>query len=189
MGILYKDKTIKRYLDDLAAKTPTPGGGSAAALCACLAASLVSMVVNFTLGKPKYLKYERKLRIILNQSESLGKEFLRLVDLDIAAYNSKNIRNALNVPFMTARLCFEGIKLCPMLVKMGNVSLISDTALAAIFFESGFASASFNVKINLKHMNDDKLSKAITKELDRKNKVIKKLRIQVEEKVGKIIRG
>jgi formiminotetrahydrofolate cyclodeaminase len=186
---MYKDQSIKFYLDDLAAKLPAPGGGSASALNAAMGAALISMVVNFTLGKPKYAGYEKELRGILNKSESLRKEFLRLVDLDVTAYKSKNIRDALNVPFMLARLCFEGIKLCPMLIKKGNINLISDVALAVVFLEAGFVSACFNVDINLKNLGDKKLTRVIREELKQKNKLVKKIRMETEEKVGEIIRG
>ena len=54
---MYKNRAVEDYLDELAAKLPVPGGGSSCALCAAMAAALVSMVVNFTLGKPKYAKY------------------------------------------------------------------------------------------------------------------------------------
>jgi len=185
----YKDEALKKYLDDLAAKLPAPGGGSAAALTAALGASLISMVVNFTLGKPKYAKFEEELKAILEKSENLRKEFLRLVDLDVVAYESKNIRDALDVPFMVCRLCFEGIKLCPPLVTKGNVNLISDVAVAAILLESAFGSAYFNVGINLKSLNDRKLTLAIREELRQKEKSIKRMRIDTEDKVGKIIRG
>jgi len=177
------------YINDLAARLPAPGGGSAAALNSAMAAALISMVVNFTLGKPKYERYEEELKDILNKSESLRKEFLNLVDLDVTAYKSKNIRDALNVPFMVARLCFEGIKLCPALTRKGNVNLISDVAVAAVFFEAGFASACFNVEINLKNLGDKKLAKVIRGELKKKNQLIRKIRIETEEKVGEIIRG
>lgn len=185
----YKYKTLERYLDDLAGKLPAPGGGSAAALTASLGASLISMVVNFTLGKPRYAKFEEELKKILEQSEKLRHECLRLVDLDVVAYQSKNIRDALNVPFMLSRLCFEGIKLCPPLVTKGNVNLLSDVAVAAILLESGFASAYFNVEINLKLLGDKKLTRSVRAELIRKEKTIKRIRLQMEEKVGKIIRG
>ena len=115
--MIYKNESLKKYLDDLAGKLPAPGGGSAAALNAALGVSLISMVINFTLGKPKYAKYEADLKKDLVKSEKLRSEFLRLVDLDIAAYNSKDTREALNVPFMIARLCFEAIKICPELIK------------------------------------------------------------------------
>ena len=186
---MYKDASLKKYLDDLAAKLPAPGGGSAAAMNAAMGISLVSMVINFTLGKPKYAQYESELKKMLERSEGLRKEFLGLVDLDVTAYKSKNTRDALNIPFMLARLCFEAIKLCPVLIKKGNVNLISDVSVAAIFLESAFASAYCNVVINLKILDDKKLSAVMRKELDQKEKRIKRIRKLVEEKVGKIIRG
>lgn len=184
----YKDETLKKYLDDLAAKLPAPGGGSAAALTAGLGASLISMVVNFTLGRPKYAKYEDELKAISEKSERLRGEFLNLVDLDAVAYKSKNIRDALNVPFMVSRLCLEGIKLCPPLIKKGNTRLISDVAVAAFLLEAAFAAAYFNVEINLKSLGDKTLTKSIRKELIQKEKTIKKIRQNTEEKVGEIIR-
>ncbi|MDI6606775.1 MAG: cyclodeaminase/cyclohydrolase family protein [Candidatus Omnitrophota bacterium] len=186
---MYKDGSLKKYLDDLSAKLPAPGGGSAAALSAALGVSLISMVVNFTLGKPKYARYEDDLKEILKNSEELRGEFLNLVDLDVSAYKSKNIRDALDVPFMLARLAFEGIKLCPPLLKRGNINLISDVAVAAVLLESAFSSAVYNVDINLKVIADKKLSAPIRKELLRKDKAIKKIRLQTEVKVGEIIRG
>lgn len=183
----YKEESLKKYLEDLAAKLPAPGGGSAAALTAAMGVSLVSMVVNFTLGKPKYAQYENELRAILEKSEKLREEFLNLVDLDVVAYKSKNIRDALDVPFMVCRLCLEGIKLCPPLIKKGNKNLISDVAVAAIFLESAFSSACFNVEINLKSLNDKKLTKVIVKELMQKEKIVKKIRLQTEVKVDEII--
>ena len=186
---MYREESLKKYLDDLAAKLPAPGGGSAAALSAALGASLISMVVNFTLGKPKYAQFEEELKAILVNSEKLKGEFLNLVDLDVVAYESKNLRDALDIPFMVCRLCFEGIKLCPSLIKKGNINLISDVAVAAVLLESAFACARFNVEINLKSLGDKKYARAIRKELQQKEKLIKKIRSQTEVKVNEIIRG
>ncbi len=185
----YKTESLKKYLDDLAAKLAAPGGGSAAALAAAMGAALISMVVNFTLGKPRYAEHEGELKQMLEKSEKLREEFLNLVDSDVAAYKSKNIRDALNVPFMVARLCLEAIKLCPPLISKGNVNLISDVAVAAIFLESAFTSAVFNVEINLKSLGDKKLSSTVKKELTAKAKTVKKIRQETEVKVGQIIRG
>lgn len=185
----YIEENLKKYLDDLAAKLPAPGGGSAAALTAGLGMALVSMVVNFTMGKPRYAEYEKELKEILSKSESLRVELLNLVDLDVQAYKSKNLRDALNIPFMVCRLSFEGMKLCPPLINKGNINLISDVAVAAVLLESGFSAAYFNVEINLKSLNDRKLAGTIRKELKQKGKTVRKIRLQTEEKVGKIIRG
>ena len=184
----YQNQSLKKYLDDLAAKLPAPGGGSAAALNAAMAAALVSMVVNFTLGKPKYAKYEKELQQIFDKSEKLRHEFMRLVDLDVTAYKSGNLRDALNVPLMNCRLCYEGARLCPPLIKKGNINLVSDVAVAAIMFESAFAAAYFNVDINLKLLKDKKLAVTTRKELKKKGSVTRRIRLNTEEKVGKIIR-
>jgi formiminotetrahydrofolate cyclodeaminase len=188
MTIQYKNDTLEKYLDDLAAKLPAPGGGSAAALTASLGACLISMVINFTLGKPKYSKYEVELKKILDESEQLRNRFLDLVDLDVTAYKSKNIREALDVPLMVCRLCFEGIKLCPRLIKKSNTNLISDVGVAAILLVSAFTSAELNVEINLRILSDKKLTKMIRKELTSKRNLIKRLRQKTEVKVGEIIR-
>jgi formiminotetrahydrofolate cyclodeaminase len=185
----YKTQSLNKYLNDLSAKLPAPGGGSAAAFNAAMGAGLISMVVNFTLGKPKYAAFEDELKSILAESEKLKTDLLELVDLDVEAYQSKDIRKAIDVPFMLSRLCYQAAKLCPPLVKKGNLSLISDVAVAAVFLESAFVAAGFNVEINLKISGDKKLAQGIRQELGRMHKVIVKIRKNTEASVGKIIRG
>jgi formiminotetrahydrofolate cyclodeaminase len=185
----YKNQTLTKYLNDLAAKIPAPGGGSAAALNAALGASLLSMVVNFTLGKPKYAAFQKELKLIFAKSERLRKQFLELVDRDVLAYQSKNIHKALAIPFETARLCCQAVQLCPPLVKRGNLNLISDVAVAAVLLESAFAAACFNVEINLKSLADAKLTRKVGKELSRLHKIVVKIRKNTEDSVGKVIRG
>lgn len=186
---MYKDSPIKEYLNDLAAKLPAPGGGSASALTAALAVALISMVANFTIGKPKYKQYEEEIKSILEKSEKLRGELLNLVDLDVVAYKSKNIKDCLDVPFMICRLCGEAIKLCPPLLQKGNVNLISDVGVAAVLLESAFVSAYFNVDINLKAFTDKELARDMKKELDERGENIRKIRSEMEAKVGEIIRG
>ncbi len=185
----YKDRDLNTYLEDLAAKLAAPGGGSAAAMSAAMGASLISMVVNFTVGKPRYSSYDADLRKMLNRCEKLREELTRLIDLDVVAYKSRNIRDALDVPLMVCRLSYEGMRLCPALIKKGNVNLISDVAVAAIMLEAAFTSAYFNVEINLKALKDERLSKAVRKELLHKEALVKKTRKLVEEKIGKVVRG
>jgi len=186
--MLYKKQSLEKYIFDLSAKLAVPGGGSSAALCAAMAAALVSMVVNFTLGKEKYARYEKELKGILNKADRLKADCLELVDLDIKAYESKDPRKAMDVPFCLARLCFEGLKLLPGLVNKANKNLISDLAVAAILFESAFSAAVVNVEINLRMLDDKKLAKAVNFELAAKAKSVAKIRPAVEKKVRKILK-
>ncbi len=68
-----KDKSIEIFLDELASKQATPGGGSAAAVMGAQAAALVSMVCNLTIGKPKYAAVELELRDLLGEAKCCGK--------------------------------------------------------------------------------------------------------------------
>ncbi|MBU0548765.1 MAG: cyclodeaminase/cyclohydrolase family protein [Candidatus Omnitrophica bacterium] len=185
---MYRNKSLKIYLNDLAAKLPAPGGGSAAALTAAEGSALISMVVNFTLGKSKYARYHRDLLKALAGSEKIRARFIELVDLDVAAFKSKDINKSLSVPLEIARLCFDALKLCPPLVKKGNINLISDVAVAAILLEAGFSSALFNVRINLKYLKNRKRRDKINKELDKKKSGIIKIRRNLEERIDEIIR-
>ena len=133
--------------------------------------------------------FQKELKAILVKSEKLRKYFLELVDLDVLAYRSKNIRKSLAVPLKLARLCCQAAKLCPPLISKGNVNLISDVAVAAVFLESAFVAACFNVQINLKSLADTKLTRQLSKELNQLYKIILKIRRNTEDNVGKVIRG
>ncbi len=158
---MYANKCLRKYLDDLAAKKPAPGGGSAAALVGALACALLSMVANFTVGKEKYKKYEKEIKNALQKSERIRKRLLQLVDLDVEAYmcvveardkseKHKKIafKKAACVPTEIARLCYEAINLCPILAEKGNKNLVSDVSVAAEFLLAAFKSALINVEIN-----------------------------------------
>ncbi len=185
----YKNQSLTKYLDDLAARLPAPGGGSAAALNAALAASLISMVVNFSLGKPRYARFQKELRAIFIKSERLRKQFLVLVDLDVLAYQSNRILRQLAVPLRLAGLCCQAAQLCPSLIKKGNINLISDVAVAAVLLDSAFVSAYFNVEINLKNLGQPKTTQKTRREMKRMYKIVCKIRKNTEAAVGKIIRG
>jgi methenyltetrahydrofolate cyclohydrolase len=185
----YKNQTLTQYLNDLSAKLPAPGGGSAAALAGALGAALLSMVVKFTLGKPRYAPFEKELTRILGKAEASRKELLELADADIAAYLSKNAAKSLGVPLAVARSSAQAISLCPPLAKKGNINLISDVAVAAALLEAAFTSAVYNVQVNLKNLPDPRRGKKICKELEGLRKIVLKARKTTEERVGKVIRG
>jgi formiminotetrahydrofolate cyclodeaminase len=186
---MYKNESLKKYLDDLSAKLPAPGGGSASAMAAAMGAGLLSMVINFTLGKPKYARHEKDMAKLLDETEKFRLEFLRLVDLDVIAYKSKNLREAFDVPLLVARFCFQASRYCLILLKKGNANLITDVAVAIDLLEAAFSSAYWNVKINLKFLKDKSLSRKTKVELDKKLKTIRKIKQTVEVEVGKIIGG
>lgn len=166
---MYASNTLRAYLDNLAARKPTPGGGSAAALTGALGCALLSMVCNYTIGKEKYKSAEKKIKGILKQTERLRKRFLALVDLDAQAYSKvfnsrkgspyvyqRNLFYAIRVPLEICALAVEGYKFCPALSGRANKYLISDVYVAKELLKSCFKSGEFNVIINFPQIKDKK---------------------------------
>jgi formiminotetrahydrofolate cyclodeaminase len=171
------EQTIAHFLDALAAKQSTPGGGGAAALTGSQAAALVSMVINFTLGNPKYAAVEEEMAAHLVRSEALRGELLALADADVAAFTAVSacygmprsteaekaartaamqaaLQEAARVPLRTARACLGVLELVAPVAARGNVNVVSDAATALLLAEAALRSALVNVDINLKLIKD-----------------------------------
>jgi formiminotetrahydrofolate cyclodeaminase len=177
---MYIDESIKRYVDDLAAKLPAPGGGSAAALTGTLGISLILMVLNYTVGKEKYKKFEAALNPALETAKELKKKLSLLVDKDVEAYKrvsatfnsedgtikEKSLKDAAGVPIEICNCSYEALKICKNIMDKTNKNLITDIAVAAEFLEAAYNSALFNIKINLKGIKDSEFSKNIEKVIE-----------------------
>ena len=167
---MYIDKPIKVYLDDLAAKKPAPGGGSAAALSAAIGAGLISMVANYTVGNQAYKAHQDMVADILVRAEKYRSELEALLDKDVEAYGKLAeglkvsgkagdkvevlYKEAVKPPFEICVIASECLKLCKTIAEFGNRNLITDVAIAAIMLEGAFFSAKFNVYINMKYIKD-----------------------------------
>jgi formiminotetrahydrofolate cyclodeaminase len=85
---MVKDISIELFLDDLASRKPTPGGGSAAAVMGAMGAALVSMVCNLTMGRTQYPDFEEKLKSVLTKAEELRRDLIKMIEEDVQAFNS-----------------------------------------------------------------------------------------------------
>ncbi|TDT50809.1 cyclodeaminase/cyclohydrolase family protein [Fonticella tunisiensis] len=173
--------SVKEFMDKLYSSMPAPGGGSAAALGACIGAALAGMVFNLTTGKKFYNEYDDSVKEKINKSllraGELKDEFLELMDEDINAFNKvmaafklpkeseeeKDIRSrsiqeaykgAMEVPLKMARKAIEIFDLLEISAKYGNPNAISDAGVGALFALSALESAVLNVRINLAAIKD-----------------------------------
>ena len=80
---MLKDMKIKNFLDMLASKSATPGGGSVAALTGTMGAALISMVSNLTVGKEQYKEVEDDIKDLLKKSESFRTTLEELMEKDV----------------------------------------------------------------------------------------------------------
>src|SRR5215212_6375936 len=79
--------TVDDFIDQLASANPTPGGGSASALAGAMAAAMVEMACNLTVGREKFRDVEEDLKVVLARAGELREQLLAAVDEDTEAYN------------------------------------------------------------------------------------------------------
>ena len=174
------DKKISNFLDELASNSPTPGGGSVAALAGALGAALISMVGNLTVGKKKYEDVEEDIKKIISSSEKLRYELSQLIEEDVKVFNNfmatykmpketedeKKVRaekiqesliEAAKVPLRVAYKCLDILSLSKEVAEKGNVNVVSDAGAAVLMAEAALESAILNVKINLRMIKDEKV--------------------------------
>ncbi len=192
--------TTGAFVDALAAQSSTPGGGGAAALTGSMAAALVSMVINFTVGKKKYAAVEDEMRGLLAESERLRGELLALADADADAFTAVSatygmpketdaekeartaamqdaLKHAAEVPFVTAQKCLEVIKLAGPVGENGNPNVVSDAATAIYLAQAALLAGIANVNVNLKLIKDEPFVDEWEK---RRNAVLNDMRTSVE---------
>lgn len=168
--------SIGDWLDSLAAKQPTPGGGAVAALCAAIAAAQLQMVAAYTTG-PKWQDRETRMNELAKTLSELRATALDLIHADSEAFsavgsayglpksndNEKSVRksaiqkaliNASQPPIDTARLAIKLVPIAVELAKTGNPSVISDVAVAATMARSALESAIVNIEINQHSIKD-----------------------------------
>jgi len=181
--------TGNNFIDELAAGTPVPGGGSAAAYAGAMGAALVAMVARLTLGKPKYEKVEGQIQGILSEVEILREVLTAAVDADSAAFNAviaayrlpkdTSEANALRlesiqeatleaaqVPFETARKSLRVLQLAVQIAALGNTNAITDAGTAAALAQAAIEGAGYNVRVNILGLKDSGTAKKLLKELE-----------------------
>ncbi|PKM11670.1 MAG: methenyltetrahydrofolate cyclohydrolase [Gammaproteobacteria bacterium HGW-Gammaproteobacteria-3] len=172
-----KDKTLQVFLDELAGKAPTPGGGSVAAILGAQAAALISMVCNLTIGKPRYAEVEAAMQDLLQQSEALRAQLTALIQADVDVFDRLTagyalpkttpaeqaarsdavqtiLKQAAEVPLACAGACAEAIRLSQSAADIGNLNVVSDAGVAAMAAYAGLKSAALNVYVNVGSLKD-----------------------------------
>jgi len=178
----YGNMSISTFLNQLSSAAPAPGGGSVAALSGAMAAALILMVCNLTIGKEKFARSEQEIKEIKQQATELRHTLVDAVDADINAYNrviacyrlpkaskqervdrreslQQALKKATEVPYHTAEACYRVLELNRKLPGIGNPSAVSDVAVSVRLAEAGLQSALYNVDINCNYIKDEVYTK------------------------------
>jgi len=168
------DKKVSNFLDELASNSPTPGGGSVAALAGALGVALISMVGNLTVGKKKYEEVGEDIKRIISSSEKLRYELSQLIEEDVKVFNNfmstykmpketedeKKVRAekiqeslimAAKVPLKVAYKCLDILSLSKEVAEKGNINVVSDAGVAVLMAEAALESA---IILSLIHISE-----------------------------------
>jgi len=165
---------VAPFIEQLAAPTATPGGGSAAAASGAMAAGLAGMVAQMSRGKKAYVQYESQLSAAIARLEQLRGELKSAIDADAESYNavmkayksakessdggraiSAALQQATGVPLGVAEAAFEVERIAASLRAITNPKMSSDLTTAIALAIAAKTGALANVEINLESMNPD----------------------------------
>jgi myo-inositol-1(or 4)-monophosphatase len=151
--------TLDGWLEDLAAGTPAPGGGSAAALAGTLAGALVTMVARLTTSRKSHAAVQGRVEAIFAEAKGLRAELRRLVDEDAAAYarvaaasreaKDDALMGAVQTPLAIARAAVRLIALAREIATIGNPNARSDATVGEMLARAALAAAAENVRVNV----------------------------------------
>jgi len=163
---------VEPFIEQLAAPTATPGGGSAAAASGAMAAGLAGMVAAMSRGKKAYAQYEAPLSEAIARLAGLREELKAAIDADAASYNAvmkaykaareagdegkalvnAALREAAGVPLGVAERAAEAARIAEGLRAISSPMMGSDLTTAVALAQAAITGALANVDINLGSM-------------------------------------
>jgi len=165
---------VEPFVEQLAAPTATPGGGSASAAAGAMAAALAHMVAAMSRGKKAYVQYESELSAAIGQLAQLREELKAAVDADAESYNAvmkaykqakeaadgeaviqAALKQATSVPLGVAERAREVRGLAEKLGPVTNPNMKSDLTTASALARAAIEGALANVEINLASIKDE----------------------------------
>ena len=198
-------------LDELAAPTPTPGGGSAAAYAGAMGAGLVAMVAGLTIGKKKYAEVEAEMQAIRAVAENLRAELTQAVGDDAASFevlmatfkllketeDQKDTRNnaivnatlnAAHIPLHVSSAAIKVMELALKCAQHANLNAISDSMSGFAMARAALTAAGYNVRININSLEDKSAGDRMLIELaeleEEADKLEKQIRAIMKERGG-----
>jgi glutamate formiminotransferase/formiminotetrahydrofolate cyclodeaminase len=181
--------TVRGFIEEIAARSSAPGGGSASATIAAIGTALGSMVAKLTYGVRKFETVQPRMQKAIPILHELTGQLIPMIDADTSAFNDylegvrmpqssqkeKTARNdamqaglktAIQVPLTTMRLGDQAWDSLCEVAGYGNPASSSDTLVGARALETGIWGAYQNVLINMMDIQDDAYKEEVLREAE-----------------------
>ncbi|HYF93216.1 MAG TPA: cyclodeaminase/cyclohydrolase family protein [Symbiobacteriaceae bacterium] len=181
---------IVDFCSQLAAGTPTPGGGAAAAVSGAMGASLVAMVAGLTAGREKYAAVNDEMVALQETGNHETVALLRCADADGEAFDKvmaafalpkgtdeekaarqkaiqAGYREATLSPLETMKHAIIVMRGALAAAGRGNLNALSDAYVGFLTANAGFEGALWNVAINLGSLKDESFKEAVLADVSR----------------------
>jgi len=182
--------TLRGFIEEIAARSSAPGGGSASAAIAAIGAALGSMVAKLTHGVRKFEEVQPHMQKAIPVLHELTYQLIPMIDADTSAFNDymagvrmpqsteeekqlridcmqAGLKTAIQVPLTTMRLGDRAWDSLIEVAKYGNPASSSDTLVGARALETGIWGAWQNVLINMTDIQDTAYKEEILGEAEK----------------------
>lgn len=180
---------LNQFIKSIAARTSTPGGGSASAAIAAMGVGLGCMVAQLTYGVRKFQDVETHMRNSIPTLHHICHELIPMIDADTDAFNlyveairlpkntdaEKSIRetamqdglmHAIEVPLAVMHMANGAWDAMIDVARYGNIASKSDIEVGAKALEAGIWGAHKNVVINMENIIDEEYQQSTMVEAD-----------------------
>lgn len=161
------------FLEQVASKAPSPGGGAVASVVGAIAASLGRMVIAYSVGKKSLEQHQGTLERGAALLTKTAEHLLELAEEDARAYTKLNellklpehderrtrefasaVDGAIAAPMGIVDACGDLLELLASLQPITNRYLKSDLVIAAILAQAGLRAGWWNVLVNMPLLTD-----------------------------------
>jgi methenyltetrahydrofolate cyclohydrolase len=162
------DRSLGQLLEQVAAESPSPGGGSSCGLACALAAGLVQMAASFTLARSEYAERHERMAAIRARAGELRADAVALAERELHVYGAvldvlrlpedepgraerldAALSDAADSPLAVARTAAEVAELAAETARTGNRHLRGDAVAGALLAEAACAAAARLADLNL----------------------------------------
>jgi formiminotetrahydrofolate cyclodeaminase len=162
------DRSLGQLLEQVAAESPSPGGGSSCALACAMGAGLVEMAAAFTMARVEYADRHERMAAMRARAGELREVALALAEEELHVYEAvldvlrepaeepgraerldAALSDAADSPLAVARTAAEVAELAAETARTGNRHLRGDAIAGALLAEAACAAAARLAELNL----------------------------------------